>query len=352
MIFPASYYLDVNRPYFPPELVSAEALAHIRPVANLLPPVSNVAIECRLQAGVDNVDFIPQFIRPGGSGAKLALYRPEDSIWATVGRFCRQWIQPETALQEKIHAIWLEFDMNGDETELPRPSIFIGFEGAGEAVYYQQIAEQAIEPLQEELLSAAFRQNLFTCFTALSRPANLFSIGLMLARGYDRARVCIGRMPKEKAVGYLQQIGWPGPMAEVEHVINAVSPLVDEYGLALDVGERVTPKLGLECYLYESNPQREGRWRHLIDYFVASGQCAPDKGDALLRWPGRHFHGVTPAEAMELRTAGDSLAPRLQNLMIRRLSHLKWVIEPGKPAETKAYLELSHNWYLFGGTEK
>jgi hypothetical protein len=348
MILSPAYYLEANRPYFPLALVPPDALDRIRPVADLLPPVSNVAIECRLQADADNVDFIPQFIQRGGSGRKLAHYRPDDPIWSTIGRFCRQWLQPGTPLQEKIHAIWLEFDISAAATELPQPSIFVGFAGVGDPAYYQQLAESSVGLLQTDLLSPSFRQNLAACFTNLPAPANLFSIGLMLARRYDRARVCIGRLPPAHLLTYLQNIGWPGSLHEVQQFATNLSPLVDEYGLALDVGETITGKLGIECYLYESSPQREPRWSQLLDYFVSLGQCAPEKKEALLRWPGRHLHGLTPAEAADLRAAPDTLPPRYQNLLTRRISHLKLVLEPSRLPETKGYLELSHAWYPFG----
>ena len=113
----------------------------------------------------------------------------------SVGRFCNHWLQPNTPLQEKIHAIWLEFDIAAAERDVPPPSIFVGFAGVGDPAYYQELAETAVGLLQANLLAPAFRQNLAACFTNLPAPANLFSIGLMLARGYDRARVCIGRLP-------------------------------------------------------------------------------------------------------------------------------------------------------------
>jgi hypothetical protein len=371
MVLASGYYLEANRPYFPAALVPAEALERMRPVAGVLPPVANVAIECRLQAGAGNVDFIPQFVQRGGSGRKLAGYRPDDAIWGRVGRFCEAWggekgrgtqgnsgelggTQEEEGarLGEVFHAIWLEFDMGAVEGEVPKPSIFVGFAGVGDLAYYQGLAETSVGLLQGELLTAGFRGNLAACFAHLPAPANLFSIGLMLARQYDRARVCIGRLPPAHLRSYLEGIGWPGSLHEVEQLAAVLSPLVDEYGLALDVGERITGKLGIECYLYENNPQKEPRWGQLLDYLVEVGQCAPEKKEALLGWPGRQLHGLTPVEAAELRSVAHSLPPRNQNLLTRRISHLKVVLEPGRPMETKGYLELSHVWYPFGQSGK
>jgi hypothetical protein len=130
-----------------------------------------------------------------------------------------------------------------------------------------------------------------------------------------------------------------------------LAPLVDEYGLALDLGDSLAPKLGVECYLYEPSPRQESRWARLLDYFIATGCCAPAKADALLRWPGRHFHGVTLGEIAELRAKSPSLAPRLQNLLTRRISHLKLVLEPDQAPQAKAYLELSHAWLPLGSME-
>ncbi|MCI0398533.1 MAG: hypothetical protein L0332_02730 [Chloroflexi bacterium] len=351
MIFSPAYYLEANRPFFPRQLVPEQALAQIMPIAATLPPVSNIAIECRLPAGATNVDFIPQFVRRGGSGAVLAGHGPDDPVWSQVRRFCAEWVRPASFLQGGIREIWLEFDVAGDTPELPQPSVFIGFDSAAPPAEYQQLSEVTITTLQAELLSASFRRNLATCFAALPAAARLFSLGVMLARRYDRARVCVGNVPKDQALAYLQQIGWPGPLDRVQELIGDLSPLVDEYGLALDVGDNISPKLGLECYLLEPSPAKESRWSQLLDYLAATGQCAPEKKEGLLRWPGRQFHGLSPDEAAQLRATAHSGFPRLHNIFTRKISHLKVVLEPGKPQETKAYLELNNTWLPLGPPE-
>jgi hypothetical protein len=351
VIFAPAYYLEANRPFFPPALLPAVALARLEPVAALLPPAANLALECHLHQDAIYVDFIPQFIRPGGSVAVLARGDPDGSGWPAVRDFCASWLRPDSPLARDVHAIWLEFDLGAEPAGPSQPSIFVGFAGAAKRAGYGPLVETAVAALQPGLLSPAFSLKLAACFAALPAGADLFSIGFMLARGYDRARVCIGHLPPGELLPYLHQVGWPGPWAAAADLVANLAPLVDEYGLALDLGDSLSPKLGVECYLFEPSPRRESRWALLFDYLIGTGCCAPAKADALLRWPGRHFHGMTPAEIAELRTNAPSLAPRLQNLLTRRISHVKLVLEPGQAPQAKAYLELSHAWLPFGSME-
>jgi hypothetical protein len=348
MLFLPTYYLEANRPYFPPHLVSEPALANLQVIAADLPPASNIAIECRLKADSSSVDLIPQFAQKGGSGKFLVQINTGDPVWSKVGRFCRHWTEPGSGLEQGIREIWLEFDVDGNTIGLPRPSVFIGFQPHRSVAEYQWLSETTVEMFQDTLLTTAFRQHLATCFSSLPAGAHLFSLGVMLSRPYEWARVCVGGLTPHETLPYLQQIGWPGPMNELQRMFEAVSPLVDEFGLALDVGQGVLPKLGLECYLWETSPQKEPRWERLLDCLVGWGQCSPEKKDALLRWPGGHFHGLTPADVRRLR---QTEYPLLHNIFTRRISHLKIVLDPGQPPETKAYLELNNIWIPMGAAE-
>jgi hypothetical protein len=351
VIFAPAYYLEANRPFFPQSLLPAGALARLEPVAARLPPAANLALECHLHEDAIYVDLIPQFIRPGGSVAALARGDADGVGWSAVRDFCAGWIETDSPLARDIHAIWLEFDLGVEPAIPPQPSIFVGFAGAAKSAGYGPLVEMTITALQPSLLSAAFRQRLTACFAALPAGTDLFSIGFMLARRYDRARICIGHLPPAGVLPYLRQVGWPGPWAAAADLAANLAPLVDEYGLALDMGDSLSPKLGVECYLFEPRPRQESRWARLLDYLIATGCCAPAKAEALLRWPGRHFHQLTLGEIAELRANSPSLAPRMQNLLTRRISHLKLVLEPDQAPQAKAYLELSHTWLPLGSME-
>lgn len=350
MIFPADYFLDSNRPFFPAGLVSPQALENIWPIAKRLPPVSNIALECRLQAQTNDVDFIPQFIAKGGSGERLAdpAGQPDHPIWQRIQAFCRQWRQPDSLLYDGVREIWLEFDVSGPAPESPLPSLFIGFHSNQQRVAHRHFTELTTRLLQPALLTPPLGDLLTLCFAGLPAGATLFSVGFMLARHYDKARICVGHLPKSEAIPYLRRVGWPGDLAAVGRLLADVLPLVDEFGLALDVGQEMAPRLGLECYLFQPNPKREGRWADLLAYLVAANQCSPEKQQALLAWPGYHFHGLTPEETNLIRQAAGDLPPRSHNIFSRKISHLKLVCDPAGWQESKAYLELNSAWMTIG----
>jgi hypothetical protein len=344
--FAPAYYLAANRPFFPPALVSEAALARLEPIATLLPPAATIAVECRLAAGADTVDFIPQFGR--SAGAALARSDPAGAAWSAVRAFCAHWLAPDWPPGESIHAIWLEFDVIGGDAGPPPPSLFVGFAGAAKTAGYGPPIEATVALLRPGLPLEPFGRAVDACFAALPAGAELFSLGLMLGRGDAPARLAIGHLPPDRLLDFLEQIGWPGPPALAGEWANRLAPLVDDFGLALDLDGQLLPRLGLECYLLEANPKKEKRWAELLALLVGSGFSAPDRAAGLLGWPGRHFHGLAPAEIAALRANAPSLPPRLVNLLTRRVSHLKIVLEPGRAPEAKAYLELSHAWFPFG----
>lgn len=350
MIFPADYFLGSSRPFFPAGLVSPQALENIWPIANRLPPVSNLALECRLQADANEVDFIPQFIAKGGSGERLAdpAGQPNHPIWQRIQTFCRQWRQPDSLLYDGVREIWLEFDISGPPPEPPLPSLFVGFHSNQQRVAHRHFSEITMRLVQPELLTPALLDLLTRCFAGLPAGATLFSVGFLLARHSDKARICVGHLPKSEAIAYLRRVGWPGDLGLVSRLLADILPLVDEFGLALDVGEEMAPRLGLECYLFQSNPKREARWSQLLAYLVAVGHCSPEKQQALLAWPGYQFHGLSPDEAAAIRLAADDLPLRSHSIFSRKISHLKLVCDPAGWRESKAYLELNSSWMTIG----
>jgi hypothetical protein len=122
---------------------------------------------------------------------------------------------------------------------------------------------------------------------------------------------------------------------------------VDRVLLDIDVGETVSPKIGLECY-FDGNrqPRREPRWGAFLNSLVLNGLCTADKRDALLAYPGyvdEHAHSVPWPSP--LRRASQLLGGRSLSTFVRSLHHVKIVYRPGEQLEAKAYLAGNHHWH-------
>jgi hypothetical protein len=106
--------------------------------------------------------------------------------------------------------------------------------------------------------------------------------------------------------------------------MRALSPLTGlavRIGLGIDVAETILPRFGIECYPHRGNRTRvEGHWAELLDLLVARDMCHPDKGDALLQWPGQ-----APVRLLWPMTVA------------RGLNHIKLVYQPGHEVGVKAY---------------
>jgi hypothetical protein len=111
------------------------------------------------------------------------------------------------------------------------------------------------------------------CFRALSSDEWVFQVGLMLSRGEDAVRLCIRLRSVERIMEYLTLVGWPGDEADLRGVLEPLARSVDRVALAIDVGDAVRPKIGLECR-FDGNrqPRREPRWGAFLDSESASGQ--------------------------------------------------------------------------------
>ena len=146
---------------------------------------------------------------------------------------------------------------------------------------------------------------------------------------------------------YLTVVGWPGDGADLRGVLEPLASSVDRMALAIDVGDAVRPKIGLECSVDGNRqPRRKPRWGAFLNSLVLSGLCTEDKREALLAYPGyvdEAAHTVPWPAA--LRQASQLLGGRSLSTFVRSLHHVKIVYRPGEQLEAKAYLAGNHHWH-------
>ena len=185
------------------------------------------------------------------------------------------------------------------------------------------------------------------CFRALSSDEKVGHVGLMLSRGEDAVRLCIRLRSVERTIEYLTVMGWPGDEADLRGVLEPLARSVDRAVLAIDVGDAVRPKIGLECYFYGNRqPRREPRWGAFLNSLVLSGLCTADNREPLLTYPGYVDEAAqTVPWPAALRRASQLLGGRSLSTLVRSLHHVKIVFRPGEPLEAKAYLAGNHHWH-------
>ena len=364
-------YLRLAEPHLSPRLISPTALADIERIARLLPPVSASGFECRLGREEAQADFGVRFLATDGSRAVLAGRADTGAtlpsslfthpVWERLRHFGARWDTPGTLLREEIGDVFLEFDVEGTPPPVPIPSFFIEY--GRQAWHRLEALEESLALLWGEPLAPAVRQQVVACLAALPSTGYISAVGAMFSRRFDGVRLCLQGLGPGTLPGYLARVGWPGDTAEVEALLAPVAGRVERLALSLDVGSAVLPKLGLECHLAESLHEADSeRWASLLDVLVKQGLCLPAKREALVDWLG-HTHLRSRPEALpgNLRALSASLGPQALPVFLRRINHLKLVLQPGAPPEAKAYLVLLQRWlghdgrrqrYVFGDLEE
>jgi hypothetical protein len=329
------------------------------------------AVECHLGDRPPHADFLVR-VRASEVGRRLlAGTSARDSLparlsdepaWAGLREFARTWADPAVDPDANTGNVWLEFDIDPGDDGVPIPSVFFSaHHGVPSRLRHQGTARAALdaygwvtrESLPKVLgreLAPATEQLVFSALDALPPGANVFQIGVMLARPSDVVRLCIAELPPDRAVDYLAGLGWTGDTDELRSLVDRLAGLVDHVVPAIDVADRLSGRVGFECYFADfRQPGEEPRWRALFDHLVDANLCGPDQREALLGFPGfvpqGEAAGVWPSH---LAATASLLGPRATSGMARVLHHVKIAYRPGDPLEVKAYLGATHHWLVDG----
>jgi len=335
----------------PPELVGAGEMERVLRVAGQLPAAvgSWLYLECRLGERTAGVDLIVGVEAPGrdvlaGVSPALALdpRMAERAEWARVRELWRRWADPASPLNGWIASIWLEFDVGdgGDSSDLP--GVFVDFtpaaHGEGTAGERAGRALEALSPLFGDAVPRAVEDRLHACYAALPAGAFVPYVGVLLPRGAESARVCVGGLGPAELPDYLRAAGWMGSGAALDALAARLAGSREGAVLAnpalvhLDVGADVGRAVGLE-YVFDRPPQVRGVLPQgaFLDALVGEGLCTPEKRAALAAWPGCSLERF----AHEL----------WQSLVIRRVNHVKVVFDGDHAALAKGYLSLHHRFH-------
>ncbi|MEM7482096.1 MAG: hypothetical protein AAF481_13050 [Acidobacteriota bacterium] len=162
----------------------------------------------------------------------------------------------------------------------------------------------------------------------------LYAFGLWSRPGAPVRVEWVG-LPMADAAGVLRPLVPPSVMAAVERggglMAGVERPHVSfDLVFGSDSGVEVLPRVGLEGS-FRSPPEKDPRWRSLLERWTRAGLCSAAKAEAFLQASGVDTYwtarGDWPAD--EVGLAGHA---------VRRLSHCKLVARPNGQLEAKAYL--------------
>ena len=358
-------YLDLIRPYVPGALVSREAHSEIRRVAAYFPGIlafGTFGFECPLGTAAPTADFLfslssensgPEVLSGSLADCELSSALFSYPQWRRLRHFGRRWADPTGGLHAEVDDVWLEFDVARNRETDPIASMFFSpFKQLDAERKEGLTAQTLVDRVQTVYVCTTgrvFRSGMlrqwWTCMENLPRVSALFQVGNMIARDEERGiRMCVKTRSVQEVMRYLAAVRWPGDVAEVRRVLSDIQPLVDSFALHLDVGEEISPKIGIECgYHGRRGPEREPRWHGFLEFLDTMHLCLPEKADGLLAFPG---YAPTDGEACPapLRKVAHRLSLLWRSFFVRSIYHIKLTHGLEGRWEAKAYLGVRHLW--------
>jgi len=349
----ASNYLNSSEPYIT-KLVSKENFREILNIARLFPGnlTSFLGFECRLGEPESRTDWA--FAISGLNGDRFVFenlltndYLPNQLLiqneWRQIKNFAKAWADSDSILNDKVQCFWLEFDMPKDFPDIPVPCVFFGptklpkNSEVNDYYNYEWLTKVALPILRGQPLSKALETNLRNCIEQMPKNATLFQIGTLLSRSTDGIRIYINKLQPKQVIPYLNSIGWFDETGEFSKLTRDIKDMADRFVLSFDINEDgIGQKIGIELSFTSKTFQKETRWSKLLNYLVDKDLCLSEKRDALLNYQGSE-EDFTDSNIEPLKAASGNLNKIFTSTIVRYLSHVKIVYQPGDILEAKAY---------------
>jgi hypothetical protein len=361
----ADYVEAAVTPYVAPDLISLEAMSHIRQIAGRFPGALTdfFGFECPLGTVAPAADFLVCAKSSEGGREILAGERPgreipdafrRHPVWRRIRAFANEWHDSGSPLFDGVHNIWVEFDIKRSPDPIPAPSVFLGSNDLRPPASANRdempprcewLTGAALPLLMGSAVDPAVERQIARCLNLLPPEAFVFQVGVMLARASEIVRLCVRGIRSEQIAPYLESLSWTGSRAALEDLLTQFGPLTGRIDLDLDVADRIMPKIGLECYPQMSRAATA----QLLDRLVASGLAVPAKAQGVTAYRGMAHERLTPERwPLELLALSGIFEGRLHSAFVRWLHHVKIVLQPDVPLEAKAYLAVLHRWFSPG----
>lgn len=327
----------------PEALVSATQLDLLKGAAQLLPPITRLGIECRLNRE-QQVDL------------QLCLRRDEDDLdnlvhWvkeeikieaaeqAGLINFFEHWADSSTTYHHYIDEVYLELDVLPSGYQVPL--LFFSLEqklsSSGHKQHYLSMLNniagsgRSYYPLLDKII-AACPDGAFVAY-----------LGILFSRDIDVLRVNVKRIPAHEIIYFLQQIGYAYITPELKSWIDWVHNYADRVTLCLDIGAVIYPKVGFECF-WNDQLLSITALEKFLEGLTIMGLCEAEKVEAVLNWTQDIFPGDIASwpEHLWVETLH---RPEHEFTYLRKLiSHIKLSYQPGHQLEAKAYLGFGNLW--------
>lgn len=304
-------------PHLPESLVEPSSMEPVEQLARRIPGGVLGAIEIRLGPEPSPVDLSLRLASPAHA-RQIAPMIETDYL----RRFLNDWAEDP---DPRIPFLWVEFDLHQPPDADLHPVFIVRLKNPEP----QWVVDDLLPPIFPNSTSPEWDGAVRRCLDNLPEPGNLVYVFNLESRGQKAVRLDFFGLSPSKMQTYFERLERPDLSAAIAAPLKIVEN-AERFHLNFDVDGEIQPRIGIEAS-YGVFPKRDTAWGDLFDRLVEAKLCTPEKRDAVFSWPGY----TSP------NRAGDRwpMAPHgPEGFLVRSISHVKLVCQPGQPPEAKVYL--------------
>lgn len=278
-----------------------------------------------------------------GTGPQAVPASFRDAVgWQRVEALCRAWSRPGSSLDDRVSDVWLEFDVTEGVAAALEPGLYIGTVAAPAAANdHSWLVNDVLPLLLGGTVPSEVEDCLAACVAALPPGARLYNVGVLPARRRDFLRLCVGDLPQDGLLAFLEAARWPGDRNVVAPLLRDLAAHADHIVLDFDLWDAMYASLGVEAYIWHQLPGCAERWPRLTEWLTRRGLSTPAQKEALDGWPG--VLRVSGERWPRRYAAAEALTGR-RSVLDRSLHHVKLSMREGAALIAKAYLSVEHRW--------
>jgi hypothetical protein len=208
----------------------------------------------------------------------VSLPKPYKTV-EKVGRLIdKKEILTDEENKKLIQAFGVELDIECSSIQNMYPNIFFLINMDIE------INKQDIFFLSRKLLNyndfEQIKDNFSLCINSLQDNLKITHIASMVSRNPATIRVNISGNPKD-FLDYLYIIGSSKKLINLNKLLNNINLFVDNIIMTIDINQKVSSRLGLECYIANTSDQIH-RWKDFLNLLVGLNLCSSNKKNSIL----------------------------------------------------------------------
>ncbi|MEF8848259.1 MAG: hypothetical protein V5A68_03910 [Candidatus Thermoplasmatota archaeon] len=351
------HYLSMVEPHLSSKLISDESLSKIKKLGRHFQDniTSFLIFETRLKSDEAKSDYCFAVSSRNGEREKLLNllnngHLPdaflEKDEWKQLNNFVKSWAHPKSLLYNNVLGLWFEFDTASSIPRAPKPSIFIqpksNYNITGDIhCQHKWITKKALPLLLGRSLPHTVEENILDCIKKLPLNSSLFQIGTMLSREDNDIRLVIKGIKPDEIISYLNSVGWTDDNKNrLSKLLDEIKDIVSRIVLHISVGEKVNPKVGIECSFDSNKYHKEQGWVRFLDYLSEKDLCNKEKYSSLLK-----YSGIYPKDHDEDFNSNKCIPSVMisqenysKRSLIRYISHIKLIYRPNNnEIKAKAY---------------